>query len=109
MKSPFAVGQHNAATRSLQRWRPALQLIGMRVLLNKINAVSEPTKAGTGRMNTMRTAHRNCVLKQRDPCGGWPQSNDTTIQTTSRKCGDRSTTPIIRLPALIFRQDRQTA
>jgi len=47
-------------------------------------------------------------LKQRDPCGGWPHSSDTTMQTTSRKCGASSNTPKIRLPALIFRQDRQT-
>src|ERR1700722_15541197 len=81
----------------------------MRARLNIMSAANVPAKAGSGRMNTMRTAHTNCVLKQRDPCGGWPHSNDTTIQTTIRKCGDRSDTPTIRLPALMFRQDRKAA
>src|ERR1039458_194356 len=90
--------------------RPTIKAYkGMRARLNMISAVNVPTKAGSGRMNTMRTPHRNCTLKQRDPCEAWPHSNDTTIQTTSRKCGDSSNTPIIRLPALIFLQDRYAA
>jgi hypothetical protein len=73
------------------------------------SAVNVPTKTGSGRINTRRTAQTNCTLKQCDPCGGWPHSNDTTKHTISRKCGDSSNTPTIRLPALIFRQARQAA
>ena len=80
-----------------------------RARLNITSAVNVPTKAGTGRMNTRRTPHTNCRLKQGDPCGGWPHSNDTTKQTISRKCGESSNTPTIRLPALIFRHARQAA
>jgi hypothetical protein len=38
-----------------------------RARINIASATSVPTKAGSGRMNTIRTPHRNCVLKQLDP------------------------------------------
>jgi hypothetical protein len=82
---------------------------GTRARLKIISAVIVPANAGSGRMNTIRTPHTNCVLKHCDPGGGWPHSSDTTRQTIKRKCGDSNNTPAIRLPTLIFRQDRQPA
>src|SRR5580704_6001097 len=38
-----------------------------RARINIPSATSVPTKAGSGRMKTSRTPHRNCVLKHRDP------------------------------------------
>jgi len=43
-----------------------------RARLEITRASSVPARAGSGRMNTMSTAQTNCVLKQRDPWGGWP-------------------------------------
>jgi hypothetical protein len=82
---------------------------GVRARLDIMSAVIVPARAGTGRMNTMRTAHINCLLKQGDPCGGWPHSTDTTIQTRNRKCGESSNAVIIRLLGVILCQDRQAA
>jgi len=82
---------------------------GMRARLDIMNAVIVPANAGTGRMNTRRTAHINCVLKQGDPCGGWPHSTETTMEMRSRKCGDSSNAVIMRLPGGILRQARPAA
>ena len=70
-------------------------------------ASSVPGRAGSGRMNTKSTAQTNCVLKQRDPWGGWPHSCDTTMHVISRKCGARRRRVAIRFLSPIFRQARQ--